>query len=119
MRLPIRQHDLDASATPQPAHQTDGPSVRLGDRLADRQPQPCSSSVAAAPGVYSVEAVENPVLVLSGDPIAGIPDPEPDRTIVWPAASDDRSPRRGMGHRVVDQIDQQLHEQIFVGDKGC
>ena len=56
------------------------------------RPQPGASPVAGAAGVDPVEAVEDAVLMLGGDALAGVADPEVDPAILRPAAGDHRSP---------------------------
>ena len=111
-----RQHHLDPRARAGGADNGDAAAMRLGDRLADSQAEPRPALAPRAAGVDAVEAVEDMGQVLRRDPFAAVSHPEMDLAIPRLATDGHTASRRSVRQRVVDEVDEELDEEVFVGD---
>ena len=109
-----REGQLDAGAVSDLTGESNRTAMRLDDCFTDGQAQSRPAVVAGTTCFHSIEAIEDPILVGDWDAIASVGHPQanfgPDRL----AADSDTACRRGVCYRVVDQINQDLDQQIFI-----
>src|SRR5207302_11225720 len=112
----LRERDGERGAPPGPALYLDRAAVRLGDPLADgeAEPRPRPLAGAGAGRVGPPEAIEDVGQVARGDADAGIGDGQGDATVGLPQLHADAAARRGVLHRVGDEVQDQLADPARV-----
>src|SRR5439155_20894715 len=110
------EEDTNGGAAAERTASLDPPAVRLDQVLHDGEPQPCPALFTRAPGIGSVEALEDAGQVLRSDPRAGVRDgnrrSSPSRCGLH--RDDDAPPGRRMAHRVVEQAHEHSADGVAV-----
>src|SRR6266853_5847285 len=108
--LSLRQRHGEYRPPPRPALHLDAPAMRLGDPLADGEPQPRPRPLAGAGarGIGTVEPVEDVRYVARRDADPCIGDGEGDAAVLVSQAYTHPAAARRVLHRVREQIEQQL-----------
>src|SRR5215216_1411206 len=93
----------------------DAPTHPLDQLAADIEPEPGSADALRHVRIQAVELLEDPGLVVVGNPHSFVDDPEHDRPVSRLQAELDPTAARRVLHGVVDEVHEDLASPVLVG----